>query len=256
MYSLIEQDDRVAIVQMNAELRHTHLELLSAQYATDRLRTRYSAEDLARHSEQDVLHKAIRTAVTLRDHFVSIQEKVSKESASLRESLQAATRLADYLRTQRDTYFRTGVSLTEQQKQILQPFFSSAILDRVRVVELRGQRLPTPPFYAEAEKLGFVNLPAVTHMAALTFVDVIVFNDPIVERTLFHGLVHAVQFDILGLEYYSDLFVSAFFRSNAHFNVPLEMQAFALESKFAANPESPFSVEEQVRLWSRDQRYR
>jgi hypothetical protein len=187
---------------------------------------------------------------------VSIQEKVSKESASLSESLQAATRVAEYLQTQRDTYFRTGVSLTERQKQILQPFFSSAILDRVRVVELRGQRLPTPPFYPEAEKLGFVNLPAVTHMAALTFVDVIVFNDPIVERTLFHGLVHAVQFDILGLEHYSDLFVSAFFRSNAHFNVPLEMQAFALESKFATNPESPFSVEEQVRLWSRDGRYR
>lgn len=92
-------------------------------------------------------------------------------------------------------------------------------------------------------------------MASLTFVDVIVFNNLIVERALFHGLVHAVQFHILGLERYTDLFVRAFLRTNAHFTVPLETHAFSMESKFAVSPEKPFSVEEQVRLWIRERRY-
>ena len=47
----------------------------------------------------------------------------------------------------------------------------------------------------------------------------------------------------------------AFLRTNAHFSVPLETQAFSLESKFAVKLEEAFSVEEQVRLWLREGRY-
>jgi hypothetical protein len=107
----------------------------------------------------------------------------------------------------------------------------------------------------EAQALGIENLPELTHMASLTFVDVVVFNDVLIERTLFHGLVHAVQFQLLGLERYTDLFVRAFLRTRAHFSVPLETHAFSLESKFAVAPEKLFSVEEQVRLWMREGRY-
>jgi hypothetical protein len=99
-------------------------------------------------------------------------------------------------------------------------------------------------------------LPKVTHMASLTFVDVIVFNDHLIERALFHGLMHAVQFDILGLECYAELFVHAFLRSKPHRMVPLETHTFALESKFALAPDEPFSVEEEVRLWIRRGLYR
>ena len=85
--------------------------------------------------------------------------------------------------------------------------------------------------------------------------DVILINDLIIERTLCHGLVHAAQVHILGLERYTDLFVRAFLRTNAHFTVPLETHAFALESKFAVDAQKAFSVEEQIRLWLREGRY-
>ena len=49
--------------------------------------------------------------------------------------------------------------------------------------------------------------------------------------------------------------VRAFLRTNAHFTVPLETHAFALESRFAVDPEKVFSVEEQIRLWLREGRY-
>ena len=125
----------------------------------------------------------------------------------------------------------------------------------MRFVELHGNRLPPPPFYDRAKSAGVANLPDTTHMASLTFVDVIVFNEEFSLRALFHGLVHAAQMQILGLERYTDLFVRSFLRTQAHFNVPLERQAFTLEAKFAAHPEGPFPVEEQVRLWLREKRY-
>jgi hypothetical protein len=257
MYSWNDPDDRVSIVQMNADLRHAQLDLLSAQCATDRLRLRFSVEDLARYGEKDVLRKTIGAAVALSDYYLSIQNEMPADPAGLPESqvLQAVKRVAEYLWSQREIYYRSGSPLSARQKEILDPFFSSAILDRVRTVEMHGRRLPPPPFYLEARSLGIENLPELTHMASLTFVDVIVFNDLIIERTLFHGLVHAAQFHILGLERYTDLFVRAFLRTNAHFTVPLETHAFALESKFAVDPGKAFSVEEQIRLWVREGRY-
>lgn len=257
MYSWNDPDDRVAIVQMNADLRHAQLDLLSAQCATDRLRLRFSVEDLARFGEKDVLRKTIGSAIALSEYYLSIQNEMPADSASLPDSqiLHAVKRVAGYLWSQREIFFGSGTPLSARQKETLQPFFSSMLLDRVRTVELHGRRLPSPLFYLEARALGIDNLPELTHMASLTFVDVIVFNDLIIERTLFHGLVHAAQFHILGLERYTDLFVRAFLRTNAHFTVPLETHAFALESKFAVDPDKPFSVEEQVRLWLREGRY-
>jgi hypothetical protein len=257
MYRWNDPDDHVAIAQMNAALRHAQLDLLSAQCATDRLRLRFPVEDLARYAEKDVLRKAIGAAVALGEYYISIRNEMPDDVASLSESQvpHAVKRVSDYLSHQREIYYPSGTPLTERQKEILQPFFSSALLDRIRTVELLGRRLSTPPFYLEARALGIDNLPELTHMASLTFVDVIVFSDLIIERSLFHGLVHAAQFHILGIERYTDLFVRAFLRTNAHFNVPLETHAFALESKFAVDPEKAFSVEDQIRLWIRERRY-
>jgi len=238
-------------------LRHAQLDLLSAQCATDRLRLRFSVADLARYGERDVLRKTIGTAIALNEYYLSIQSEMPPDSGSLSEPQvgQAVKRVSEYLRSQREIFFARGVPLGPRQKEFLQPFFSPALLDRVRTVELHGRRLPPPPFYMEALALGVENLPSLTHMSSLTFVDAIVFSDLLIERALFHGLVHAVQFQILGVERYTDLFVRAFLRTHAHFTVPLETHAFALESKFAVDPEKAFSVEEQVRLWIREGRY-
>lgn len=257
MYSWDEPGDRVAIAQMNSELRHAQLDLLSAQCATDRLRLRFSVEDLARYGERDVLRKTIGTAVALHEYYLSLQNEMGLETATLSEAqiAHAVKRVGDYLWNQREVHFVSGAPLAPRQKETLQAFFSPALLERIRTVELHGRRLPPPPFYSEARALGFDNLPALTHMSSLTFVDVVVFNDLLIDRALFHGLVHAVQFQVLGLERYADRFVRAFLRTNAHFTVPLETHAFALESKFAVDPRKTFSVEEQVRLWLREGRY-
>jgi len=264
MFSWENPEDRVAIVQMNAELRHAQLELLSAECATQQLRLRFSTEDLARYAERNVLQRAIATVGALNQYYTSIQKQIPTAEATSEDGpakltgdqiLQAIVRISDYLREQRQHYFPSGALLSVRHKAMVQPFFSAALLDRIRIVELEGRRISNPPFYPELKALGFVNLPDLPHMASVTFLDVVIFNEAITERALFHGLVHAVQFSILGLDLYSDLFVHGFLRTNAHFTVPLEAHAFALDSKFAENRTQSFSVEEQVRLWIKEGRY-
>jgi hypothetical protein len=263
MFSWENSDDRVAIVQMNAELRHAELELLSAQCATHQLRLRFSIDDLARYGQREVLRKAIAAASDLSDYYDSIEKLIPREvagshaGATLGEEkvVQATARVLAYLREQRDRHYAGGEPLTADHKAIMRPFFSPGILNRVRVVELGGARLPNPSFYSEAKALGFVNLPQVPHMASLTFIDVVVFNERITERDLFHGLVHAVQFQILVPERYTCAFVDGFLRTNSHFTVPLEAHTFALESKFVQDPAEGFSVEEQVRTWVMERKY-
>ena len=129
------------------------------------------------------------------------------------------------------------------------------LLDRIRILDLKGARVPNPSFYSDAQALGVANLPSLPHLASLTFVDVVVFNDGISERTLFHGLVHAAQLQVLGLDRYAELFVRGFLRTGSHVTVPLETHAFALDSRFVKDSEGFFSVEEQIRLWLRENRY-
>jgi hypothetical protein len=263
MYSWENPDDRVAIVHMNSELRHAQLELLSAHCATHQLRLRFSADDLARFGQRDVLRKSLQAASAINEYYACIEKKIPSEEAVSAPNplitedivLGFIERVASYLREQRRHYLRSAVPLTMHQKALMWPYLSAELLDRVRVVELDGDRVPDPPFYDEARALGFVNLPEVTHMHSLTFVDVVVFNEKITERTLFHGLVHAVQFEVLGLDRYCELFVRSFANTKLHFSVPLETHAFSLESKYAGSPAQRFSVEEQVRLWVKEARY-
>ncbi len=262
MFSWENPEDRVAIVQMNADLRHAQLELLSAQCATHRLRLRFSSQNIARYAQRETLRKAIEAANGLQEYFSSIDEIISLEPSNLavpeisREKVAEAINLVSrYLQKQRDHYYALGKPLDARHRAVLQPFFSEGLLDQVRVVESFGNRVPNPSFFTEAKALGFTNLPELTHMPSITFIDVIVFNEHITSQALFHALVHMVQFQALGLQRYTEAFVRGFLRTHSHVTVPLEAHTFALDSRFATNPAEGFSVEENVRMWIREGRY-
>jgi hypothetical protein len=248
---------------LNAELRHAQLELLSAQCATDRVRLRFSIEDIAQHGQPDLLRRAINTVTAMHDYYTAIGKQCfctptpSKPgSFTFDDELirEAVSRVSVYLREQREHYFPLGKPLTDQQRNRMERFFQPGLLARVRIVELAGRRLPNPPFYSQAKALGFANLPEITHMSSVTFLDVIVFNEKVTERALFDGLVHAIQFELLGLEKYTEMFVRGFRDKNSHFNVTLEAHVIAMESSFASGHVG-FSVEEQVWLWINQGRY-
>jgi hypothetical protein len=160
-----------------------------------------------------------------------------------------------YLQLERENYFPAGVPVPDEDRPALAGFYSEELLDGVRIVHPSGQRVSNPWFYSEAKAAGLTNLPDIAHKAAVTFLDVIVFNEKLTRRDLFHGLVHVAQVRVLGAERFSELFVRGFLQARSYFLVPLKAHAFALDARFASASETRFPVEEEVRRWAADDRY-
>ena len=260
MSSYQNPQHQVSILQMNSELEEAQLELLSAQYAVHQLRLHYSSDDLARFGRRDVLHKSAEAATVLRDFYADVENKIPQaEQASApqptpEQIAEAIEWLAGYLREQRARYSPLAAPLSNLCKARMWPHFSAALLDRIRIVELRGTAVQVPAFFAKVRALGF-EPPEIAHMDSLTFLDIIVFNQRLSERALVHALVHAVQIDLLGLQRYAELWVHGFLKTRAHFTVPLEMHAFSLSSRFLRPTMEKFSVEDEVVRWIADGRY-
>jgi len=249
------------VAQLNSDLQHAHLELVSAHCAVHQLRLHYSAEDLARFGRRDVLRKSAEAASALSDFYSSIEKKVAQPEpvpASFHPShemiAEAVDWLASYLHEQRNRYFSLSSDLSGQRKASLRHHFSPELLDAVRVVELQGAGVEVPEFFAKARAFGF-DPPEITHMDSLTFLDVLVFNHHITERALFHALIHTVQLKTLGLRRYSELWIQSFIKTRTHFTVPLEIHAFSLASKFVRPSSEKFSVEQSVLRWVEEGRY-
>jgi hypothetical protein len=263
MYEYEDPEHGISVIQLNSELRHAQLELVSAHCATHQLRLRYSADDLARFGHRDLLRKSAEAASALHDFYRGIETRVLKPKAQRELFTQgtpeqvtgAVEWLCDYLRQQRETYFPKSEPLSASQKTALARYFRPRLLEQARVVELQGARVPVPDFLAQVRALGFDNVPDVQHMESLTFIDVIAFNERLSERALFHALVHTVQIQVLGLERYAELWVQGFLKGRAHYTVPLEIHAFSLASKFLRPLTETFSVEDQVLHWAAGNRY-
>jgi hypothetical protein len=169
--------------------------------------------------------------------------------------VDAISRVTAYYRQERELYFKASELLSESWKTAVQSYFSSALLDHVRTVVLKGARIPPPPFYVEAVALSAGNFPDFVHLASVTYVDIVVFHDEIALRTLFHGLVHAAQVAHFGLDRYVELYVRGFARTRSWIAIPLEVQAYQLDSRFAMAPAAAFSVEAEIKTWADDGRY-
>lgn len=118
-----------------------------------------------------------------------------------------------------------------------------------------GQLDCIPAFYAAAMDFSAGSFPDFVHLASVTYLDIIVSHDEIALRTLFHGLVHATQMALLGVDRYTDLYVRGFVKSRSWIAIPLEAQAYQLDTRFAMSPTASFSVEDEVSSWAQQGRY-
>lgn len=164
-------------------------------------------------------------------------------------------KVVEYFRQERALYQRASEPFAPVWKFSLQEYFTKSLLDTISTVTLEGARIPPPPFYSEALAMSGGRFPDFVHLASVTYIDIIVFNEAIARRTLFHGLVHAQQMAALGLENYVSFYLRGFLKTRSWTSIPLEAQAFQLEARFAMTPPEVFSVEEVIKLWARDQRY-
>jgi hypothetical protein len=74
--------------------------------------------------------------------------------------------VSQYITAQRGKYAPRAVPLSAQQRAPLEPFFAREVLNSVRVLVLRGQRVSNPEFYPMLRGLGFKNLPDQSAMGA------------------------------------------------------------------------------------------
>ena len=160
---------------------------------------------------------------------------------------QLANMVEDYITSSRKKYTPQAVPLTDAQRTAMQPFFSAAVLDSARLCVLHGTRVSNPSMYAMAKMMGIRNLPDFADMAAITFVDVIVSHEEFTEALLFHELVHVTQYAQMGVKEFAARYVNGFIQGGSYEDIPLEKQAYALESRFSQGGGNPFSVDDEVR---------
>jgi hypothetical protein len=165
--------------------------------------------------------------------------------------------VAGYIEQQRQIYRSAAVPLDAKQKSAMHRFFPASTLDSTRVAVLSGQRVSNPPFYVEVIRMGFEagSLPDFALMHAITFVDTLIFHVALTDRLLFHELVHVVQYQKLGVSEFATKYVMGFLRSGSYKAIPLEMNAYELDARFAAAPMETFSVEAEVEVWIRTSRF-
>jgi hypothetical protein len=165
--------------------------------------------------------------------------------------------VAEYIGQQRQTYRGRAVPLDVHQRSAMQPFFPLSALDSTRVVVLAGERVSNPPFYGEILKMGFEagSLPDFADMAAITYVDTVVSHEPFTERLLFHELVHVVQYEKFGLGEFAAKYVRGFLSGGSYEAIPLEMNAYEMDARFAKMPTSVFSVADEVQSWIQADRF-
>lgn len=159
------------------------------------------------------------------------------------------------LRERQASYLLRAIPLSSAQRASVQGFFPEQLLNEVRVLELRNERVPNPAFQKRAQMRGYRMMLDFSHMAAIIHPQLIIFQEEPYPRVLFHSLVHVVQYAILGLERYLELYVRAFVKTGNYASVPLEAQAFHLARRYTEYPNRIFSVKAEVENWIEDGRY-
>lgn len=172
--------------------------------------------------------------------------------SKLPESLvmQLSKAVEDYIAHSREKYVARGTPLTSQQLALLESFFPADDLQRTRTLVLEGTRIQDPPFYSMARIVGIKNLPSFSDVAAVTFVDVIVSHETFTPELLFHEMVHVVQYSQMGTSKFASSYVNGFIRGGSYEEIPLEKNAYELESRFRSNRQHTFSVADDVKAWT------
>jgi hypothetical protein len=123
------------------------------------------------------------------------------------------------------------------------PFLRKSGLTETRIVRAT---MPEPMLYPLVSLLGIKGLLEMSSIGAITLVDVVAYPDQLDRDTMFHELVHVVQYRVLGLRRFARLYVKGFLEGRGYEGIPLEQQAYELGARFKRRPEDIFSVEDDV----------
>jgi hypothetical protein len=152
---------------------------------------------------------------------------------------------------ERETNRRTAVALSKEEKVHLQPHFKPETLDSVRV--RRVGQIKNPDFYSVFLQAGQQIPLDFAQMVGITFIDTIVIAESKVSvpnwiPLIFHECVHVFQYQHLGVAKFVEEYVMGWARNGFdYYKIPLEQQAYQLQSQFITAPQVPLDVETKVK---------
>ena len=150
---------------------------------------------------------------------------------------------AGYISRQRNRLVRDAEGISPETQRHLRGFFPDAVLTETRLIHAI---VPEPALYPMVRLLGVRGLLDMSMIGAITLIDVVAYPEDIDLRTLFHELVHVVQYRVLGLRRFAKLYVGGFLTGGNYERIPLECQAYELGARFEREPRKLFDVEEDV----------
>jgi hypothetical protein len=151
---------------------------------------------------------------------------------------------ARYITRQRRRLWPQAHAMAPDFVQRLQGFFPEEVLRGTRAIRTV---VPSPFFYPLVRGLGLGEFPEMSAIGAITFVDLVAYPEPVSIRTMFHELVHVMQYRVLGVRTFAQQYVQGFVNRGGYEGIPLEQQAYRLDARFSRHPGRLFSVEEEVR---------
>jgi len=155
-----------------------------------------------------------------------------------------------WITDQRNKHRPHSSALTPQTIRSLHQYFRHVTLERaqIRIVD----QIENPPFYTDLIKMGIEGLIDFRKMAGITFDDTILINKlcsgiPPPLTLMFHEFVHVAQYGLLGVGEFARQYVLGWAENGFSYeSIPLEFEAFALQTQFERSPQSYFSVEEVI----------
>jgi len=168
----------------------------------------------------------------------------------------------EWIKAQRKVFRPLGRALPDIAIAQLSLYFEEPLLHEVRLVSVPA--LENPPFLEDYQAIFTEKaIPSLdfTAMAGITFVDTILLVDRFLAESatalIFHELVHAVQYELLGLEKFVELYILGWVNQGFNYAaIPLEMDAYELQNRYEADPTQPFQVKDEVscslELWLDD----
>jgi hypothetical protein len=161
---------------------------------------------------------------------------------------------ARYIERNAAEHRRVARKLTVREQDAMVAFFPADLLHRARIATPAAPLKP-PRIQRLTSAFGMETLLTPEATAAIAFNHVIAHYGALSLRTLFHELVHVEQYKQLGVRKFARLYVRGFLRTGLYERIPLEMHAYAMDERYAANPALRFSVRDEVRRWIDENRY-
>jgi hypothetical protein len=156
-----------------------------------------------------------------------------------------------------------GQALAPERVQQWRRWFPAQVLESVRVVHVDSMREVSPPSVQDASGAPLPLPIALEDIAGLTLVDTICLSRERLRsaeaeaESLFQELVHATQFDRLGVAGFMTQYLAGWQQAaGRNERIPLEAQAELLRRRWASRPDVPFEVAGELERGSFDSGYR